>query len=85
MHSASWDNEYDLIGKTVAVVGGGSSAVQIVPAIQPKVKKLIPYLRSPIWITAGFGSKCAAPGGLNFQCAQVEGSRYYSAHPIDRL
>jgi cation diffusion facilitator CzcD-associated flavoprotein CzcO len=69
MHSASWDNNYDLEGKTVAVVGGGSSAVQIVPAIQSKVKKLIPYLRSPIWITAGFGAKYAAPGGVNSQCA----------------
>lgn len=35
MHSARWDSEYDLKGKTVAVIGGGSSAVQIVPQIQP--------------------------------------------------
>ncbi|EXJ82704.1 hypothetical protein A1O3_06518 [Capronia epimyces CBS 606.96] len=82
MHSASWDQEYDLEGKTVAVVGGGSSAVQIVPAIQPKVKKLIPYLRSPIWITAGFGSKYAAPGGGNFQYSQEQkdGFRKDAAH-----
>jgi len=35
MHSAVWDNHYDLSGKTVAVIGGGSSAVQIIPNIQP--------------------------------------------------
>lgn len=35
MHSAVWDNDYDLSGKTVAVIGGGSSAVQIIPNIQP--------------------------------------------------
>lgn len=35
MHSARWDAKYDLKGKTVAVIGGGSSAVQIVPNIQP--------------------------------------------------
>jgi cation diffusion facilitator CzcD-associated flavoprotein CzcO len=35
MHSANWDNAYDLSGKTVAVIGGGSSAVQIIPSIQP--------------------------------------------------
>ena len=69
MHSASWDSEYDLAGKIVAVIGGGSSAVQIIPSIQPKVKKLIPYLRSPVWITAGFGAKYAALGGENFKCA----------------
>lgn len=68
MHSANWDDSYDLTNKTVAVIGGGSSAVQIIPSIQPKVKKLIPYLRSPVWITAGFGAKHAAPGGINFQC-----------------
>jgi cation diffusion facilitator CzcD-associated flavoprotein CzcO len=35
MHSAKWDSSYDLKGKTVAVIGGGSSAVQIIPSIQP--------------------------------------------------
>jgi cation diffusion facilitator CzcD-associated flavoprotein CzcO len=35
MHSAQWDDTYDLTGKTVAVIGGGSSAVQIIPCIQP--------------------------------------------------
>ena len=37
MHSANWDGDYDLSGKTVAVVGGGSSAVQIIPSIQPSM------------------------------------------------
>lgn len=67
MHSAKWDNSYDLTGKTVAVVGGGSSAVQIIPKIQPKVGKLFAFLRSPVWITTGFGAKYAGPGGTNFQ------------------
>lgn len=35
MHSATWDPKVDLKGKTVAVIGGGSSAVQIIPQIQP--------------------------------------------------
>ncbi len=34
MHSARWDHEYDFEGKTVAVIGGGSSAVQIIPQLQ---------------------------------------------------
>jgi cation diffusion facilitator CzcD-associated flavoprotein CzcO len=44
MHSAKWDSTYDLKGKTVAVVGGGSSAVQIVPSIQPSEQKIDPLL-----------------------------------------
>ncbi|KAF4626164.1 hypothetical protein G7Y89_g11997 [Cudoniella acicularis] len=67
MHSAAWDSSYDLTGKTVAVIGGGSSAVQIIPQIQPVVGKLIPFLRSPVWITTGFGAKYAGPGGTNFE------------------
>jgi cation diffusion facilitator CzcD-associated flavoprotein CzcO len=72
MHSAHWDVEYDLTDKTIAVIGGGSSAIQIIPSIQPNVKKLVPYLRSPVWITAGFGTKYAAPGGENLECESLK-------------
>ena len=40
-HSARWDHGVDLDGKRVAVVGSGASAVQIVPAIQPRVAERI--------------------------------------------
>ena len=36
-HSARWDHDYDLDGRTVAVVGTGASAIQFVPEIQPAV------------------------------------------------
>lgn len=67
MHSAHWDGTFDLSGKSVAVIGGGSSAVQIVPSIQPTASKLVAFLRSPVWITTGFGAKYAGPGGTNFE------------------
>lgn len=35
LHSANWDDGVVLEGKRVGVIGGGSSAVQIVPNIQP--------------------------------------------------
>jgi cation diffusion facilitator CzcD-associated flavoprotein CzcO len=35
LHSAHWDDEVQLQGKRVAVIGSGSSAVQIIPTIQP--------------------------------------------------
>ncbi|KAH7379124.1 cyclohexanone monooxygenase [Phaeosphaeria sp. MPI-PUGE-AT-0046c] len=72
MHSAAWDGDYDLTGKIVAVIGGGSSAVQVVPAIQPKVKKLFPFVRSPVWVTTGFGAKHAGPGGTNFEYSEEQ-------------
>jgi cation diffusion facilitator CzcD-associated flavoprotein CzcO len=70
MHSAAWNTETDLIGKTVAVLGCGSSGIQIVPTIQPHVKHLTTFIRSPTWITAGFAQKFAGPGGTNFECKE---------------
>lgn len=80
MHSAKWDNSYDLTGKTVAVVGGGSSAVQVIPNIQPTVGKLFAFLRSPVWITTGFGAKFAGPGGTNFQYT-AEQIKHFNENP----
>lgn len=34
-HSATWDSEYGLKDKDVAIIGNGSSGIQIVSAIQP--------------------------------------------------
>ncbi|OQV02175.1 hypothetical protein CLAIMM_07414 isoform 2 [Cladophialophora immunda] len=72
LHSAAWDDSVVLEGKKVAVVGGGSSAVQIIPSIQPQVGRLYAFLRSPVWITAGFGAKHAAPGGVNFDYSEEQ-------------
>ena len=41
LHSANWDSSIPLEGKRVGVIGGGSSAVQIVPNIQPSMFQLI--------------------------------------------
>jgi cation diffusion facilitator CzcD-associated flavoprotein CzcO len=49
-HSARWDHDYDLTGKRVAMVGTGASAIQIVPAIQPKVANLTLFQRTPPWV-----------------------------------
>lgn len=49
-HSAQWDANYDLTAKTVAIVGTGASAIQIVPNIAGTVKQLYVYQRTPSWI-----------------------------------
>ncbi|MFF4663924.1 flavin-containing monooxygenase [Streptomyces sp. NPDC001282] len=49
-HSARWDHDYDLTGKRVAMVGTGASAIQIVPAIQPKVGRMTLFQRTPPWV-----------------------------------
>src|SRR5262249_26536711 len=49
-HSSQWDHDFDLAGRRVAVVGTGASAVQIVPAIQPRVSRLLLFQRTPAWV-----------------------------------
>ena len=48
-HTAQWPADLDLTGKSVAVVGSGASAMQVVPAIAPAVGKLTVFQRSPQW------------------------------------
>ncbi len=49
-HTAKWDRSIDLRGKRVAVVGSGASAIQVVPAVQPLVKELKVFQRTPSWV-----------------------------------
>ncbi len=49
-HSAQWDHSDDLRGRNVAVIGTGASAAQFVPEIQPLVKKLSLFQRTPPWV-----------------------------------
>ncbi|PAP75005.1 flavin-containing monooxygenase [Rubrivirga marina] len=50
MHTARWDESVALDGKRVAVVGTGASAIQVIPAIQPRVGEMIVYQRTPAWV-----------------------------------
>ncbi len=49
-HTSRWDESVDLTGKRVAIVGTGSTAVQIVPAIAPHVERLQVFQREPGWV-----------------------------------
>ena len=53
-HSARWDHSVDLPGKRVAVIGTGASAIQFVPAIQPLVRTLSLFQRTPPWVLPRF-------------------------------
>ena len=50
-HTNQWDEEVELKGKNVAVIGTGASAIQVVPAIAPEVEKLFVFQRTAPWIT----------------------------------
>ena len=52
VHTGLWPDEpVDFAGKRVAVVGTGSSGVQLIPAIADEVASLTIYQRSANWCT----------------------------------
>jgi len=50
MHTAAWDDDYELAGKRVAVIGSGASAIQVVPEVAKQVDKLHVFQRTPSWV-----------------------------------
>ncbi len=50
IHSARWENDYDLTGKRVAMIGTGATAIQLIPAIADRVEQLDVYQRTAIWL-----------------------------------
>ncbi|KAK1751476.1 flavin-binding monooxygenase [Echria macrotheca] len=61
-HTGSYPQDLDVTGKKVAVIGAGSSAIQVVPTIQPVVERLVNFARSPTWIAPQFVGRLAPDG-----------------------
>ncbi|CAO2650612.1 Nn.00g019040.m01.CDS01 [Neocucurbitaria sp. VM-36] len=56
VHSAAWDESYDFAKKKIAMIGNGSSAIQIMPELAKSAKHVTNFIRNPTWITPGLGS-----------------------------
>jgi cation diffusion facilitator CzcD-associated flavoprotein CzcO len=55
----------------VAVIGNGSSGIQIVPQIQKKASRIVNYAREPTWISTSFGAE-HTPEGTNFTYTEAQ-------------
>lgn len=79
LHSANWDTTFDATGQNIAVIGAGSSGIQIVPALLPKVKTIDHYVRGRTWIAASFGSEIVRQrndgedGNFDYSPEEVQG------------
>ncbi|CAI6334554.1 unnamed protein product [Periconia digitata] len=51
LHTANWDENVDLEGRHVGLIGNGSSGIQVLPTIQPYVKKCTTFIREPTWVS----------------------------------
>lgn len=67
-HTARWPDRLDYKNKRIAVIGHGSSGIQVLATIQPDAAQIFHWIRSPTWITGTFAQQFAAPGGRNFKC-----------------
>jgi cation diffusion facilitator CzcD-associated flavoprotein CzcO len=50
IHTADWVDGYSFNGRRAAVIGTGSTAVQVIPELAKDVFELTVYQRTPIWV-----------------------------------
>ncbi|KAE8413601.1 hypothetical protein BDV36DRAFT_303981 [Aspergillus pseudocaelatus] len=85
LHSARWDENFDSKDKHIAVIGAGSSGIQIVPALVDKVKAMDHYVRGRTWISNQHGGDRLATRtnglGGNFEYTEEE-KRSWREDPI---
>lgn len=51
IHTARYDTSFDAAGKSIAVIGTGSTGIQLVPALQPIAGNIVTYSRSKAWVS----------------------------------
>ncbi|KIV90158.1 hypothetical protein PV10_07492 [Exophiala mesophila] len=83
VHTAAWDDDIDLVGKKVAIIGNGSSGVQVLPAIKDKVAAVSMYMRNPTWITPNFALN-TAPKTKDHAFSEEE-KKHWAENPDDYL
>jgi cation diffusion facilitator CzcD-associated flavoprotein CzcO len=81
LHTASWTEGSDLNGKSVAVIGSGSSALQVIPNVQPIAQHMDCYIRSATYIPLPLAYDYLEAE----HCDQYAGDRKYSQADQDRF
>lgn len=71
VHSAAWDPQLSWDGKRVALIGNGSSAIQILPQMQKAAAHITTYIRSSTWISSNFAAEFTKDG-KNFKYSEEE-------------
>ncbi|KIW75704.1 hypothetical protein Z517_10447 [Fonsecaea pedrosoi CBS 271.37] len=89
LHSAdrkSWETPLDPKGKRIAVIGGGSSGIQIVPQLQPTAARIDHYMKGKTWVSpVGYGSDKSNRGVTdNYKYSEDE-LRTYRENPEEYI
>ncbi|KAL5620935.1 hypothetical protein FOBRF1_004181 [Fusarium oxysporum] len=75
VHTADWNPSINVAGKKVAVIGNGSSGVQVLPHLQKTAAQLTTYVRTPTWIFANYASELTKDG-KNFAFTEEEKKKF---------
>ncbi len=51
IHTTRWDDDVDLEGKRIGIIGTGATAVQLIPELAKKAGHLTVYQRTPIYVS----------------------------------
>ncbi|KAH7152645.1 hypothetical protein EDB81DRAFT_647222 [Dactylonectria macrodidyma] len=85
VHSANWPEKFDYAGKTVALIGNGSSGVQILPEIQKNAKHLVHFVREPTWIVPSRLQTLAQTSGSILSQVEINENEGFSKAQIERF
>jgi len=69
IHTAAWDDAYEMSGRRVAIIGTGATAVQLIPKLARAAAELTVYQRTPIWVVPKLDS--AIPQGMRALFARL--------------
>lgn len=61
VHTTEWPEGYSLEGKSVAVIGNGSTGVQLLPRVAQESERVSVFVRTPQWVSPreGYGEPIA--------------------------
>ncbi|KAJ4190494.1 hypothetical protein NW767_011320 [Fusarium falciforme] len=82
MHSASWDESVNFENKRIGIIGGGSSAIQIIPKLQKLPgTKLSCFVRSKTWIAKPIGESVMKSLGIDHEVFSPEQRKKFATDP----
>jgi cation diffusion facilitator CzcD-associated flavoprotein CzcO len=61
VHTTRWDDDVDLDGKRIGIIGTGATAVQLIPELARKAGHLTVYQRTPIYVSPKIDGKVPGP------------------------
>jgi cation diffusion facilitator CzcD-associated flavoprotein CzcO len=79
VHTARWDNDVITSGRRIAVIGNGSTGVQVVSALQREAAHIMHFVRTPQWVIwAPMGLPQPGPVGAILRRWPALHRRFYS-------